>query len=62
MVDINSPIGTVFSGLSAPVVEDVGDGSDAVVASDRTRDVAVPCPVCRTPAAKVHGYQRRTPE
>ncbi|MGW6062871.1 transposase family protein [Streptomyces sp. NPDC055189] len=22
--------------------------------------MAVPCPVCRTPAARVHGYHRRT--
>ncbi|MEV6576514.1 ISL3 family transposase, partial [Streptomyces sp. NPDC051577] len=26
----------------------------------RTRDVAVPCPVCGLPTAKVHGYHRRT--
>ncbi|WP_435864225.1 transposase family protein, partial [Streptomyces mirabilis] len=60
MVDINSLMGTVFSGLSALVVEDVADGGDAVVVSARTRDVAVPCPVCGTPTAKVHGYHRRT--
>ncbi|MFE2717876.1 ISL3 family transposase [Streptomyces mirabilis] len=50
----------MFSGLSALVVEDVADGGDAVVVSARTRDVAVPCPVCGTPTAKVHGYHRRT--
>ncbi|MFG3370904.1 transposase family protein [Streptomyces sp. NPDC090032] len=26
----------------------------------RTRDVAVPCPVCRTPAVRVHEYHHRT--
>ncbi|MGW1624933.1 ISL3 family transposase [Streptomyces sp. NPDC002172] len=60
MVDINSLMGTVFSGLSVLVVEDVADGGDAVVVSARTRDVAVPCPVCGTPTVKVHGYHRRT--
>lgn len=53
-------MGTVFSGLSVLVVEAVADGGDAVVVSARTRDVAVPCPVCGTPTAKVHGYHRRT--
>ncbi|MFF7648238.1 MULTISPECIES: ISL3 family transposase [Streptomyces] len=50
----------MFSGLSVLVVEDVVDGGDAVVVTARTRDVAVPCPACRTPTAKVHGYHRRT--
>ncbi|MFG2794788.1 ISL3 family transposase [Streptomyces sp. NPDC048419] len=50
----------MFSGLSALVVEDVADGGDAVVVSARTRDVAVSCPVCETPTAKVHGYHLRT--
>ncbi|MFF9128568.1 ISL3 family transposase [Streptomyces sp. NPDC014889] len=50
----------MFSGLSVLVVEDVADGGDSVVVAARTRDVAVPCPVCRTPTAKVHGYHRRT--
>ncbi|MFD5475224.1 ISL3 family transposase [Streptomyces sp. NPDC127105] len=53
-------MGTVFSGLSALAVEDVADGGDAVAVSARTRDVAVPCPVCGTPTAKVHGYHHRT--
>ncbi|MFF4180792.1 transposase family protein [Streptomyces sp. NPDC001750] len=51
---------TGFSRLSVLVVEDVADSGDAVVVSARTRDVAVPCPVCGTPTAKVHGYHRRT--
>ncbi|WP_456293485.1 ISL3 family transposase [Streptomyces azureus] len=59
-MDINSLISTVFSGLSVLVVEDVEGCGDAVVVTARTRDVAVPCPVCRTPTAKVHGYHRRT--
>lgn len=52
-MDVNSLVGTVFSGLSVLVVEDG-------VVTARTRDVAVPCPACRTPTAKVHGYHRRT--
>ncbi len=51
---------TVFSGLSELVIEDVVDGGDAVVVTARTRDVAVPCPVCAAPTAKVHGYHHRT--
>ncbi|MCD9904326.1 ISL3 family transposase [Streptomyces sp. MT29] len=50
----------MFSGLSVLVIEDVADGGDAVVVMARTRDVAVPCPVCGTPTAKVHGYHGRT--
>ncbi|MFE1989850.1 ISL3 family transposase [Streptomyces mirabilis] len=50
----------MFSGLSVLVVEDVADGDDAVVVTARTRDAAVPCPVCRTLTGKVHGYHRRT--
>ncbi|MFD7408609.1 ISL3 family transposase [Streptomyces sp. NPDC059866] len=50
----------MFSGLSALVVEDVADGGDAVVVTARTREDAVPCPVCGTPTAKVHGYHGRT--
>ncbi|WP_405777799.1 ISL3 family transposase [Streptomyces sp. NBC_01538] len=50
----------MFSGLSVLVVEDVEDCGDAVVVTARTRDAAVPCPVCRTLTAKVHGYHRRT--
>ncbi len=53
-------MGTVFSGLSDLVIEDVVDGGDAVVVTARTRDVAVPCPVCGAPTAKVHGYHHRT--
>ncbi|MEI5097716.1 ISL3 family transposase [Streptomyces sp. PmtG] len=50
----------MFSGLSALVVEDVADGGDGVVVTARTRGEAVPCPVCGTPTAKVHGYHGRT--
>lgn len=59
-MDVNSLVVTVFSGLSALFVEDVADGGDAVVVTARTREDAVPCPVCGTPTAKVHGYHGRT--
>lgn len=52
-------VGTVFSGLSALVVEDVAEGCGMVVVTARTQDVAVPCPVCGTATAKVHGYHHR---
>ncbi|EDX21158.1 hypothetical protein SSAG_00949 [Streptomyces sp. Mg1] len=54
---VNSLMGTVFSGLSALVVEDVMDDGDEVVVTARTRDVAVPCPVCRTPVLGVDGFE-----
>jgi len=50
----------VFSVLSALVVEDVTEIGGMVVVTARTRDVAVPCPVCGTVPAKVHGYHQRT--
>ncbi|MFI9006808.1 ISL3 family transposase [Actinosynnema sp. NPDC053489] len=50
----------MFSGLSALVIQDVADGGGMVVVTARTRDAAVPCPVCGTPTVKVHGYHRRT--
>ncbi len=59
-MDGNSLTEIVFSGLSVLVIEDVADGGDAVVVTARTREVGVPCPVCGTPTAKVHGYHGRT--
>ena len=50
----------VFSGLSALVVEDVVDDGEAIRVVARTRDGAVPCPVCGTPTGQVHGFQGRT--
>jgi transposase len=59
-MDVDSLVGTVFSGLSALVVEDVAENSGMVVLAARTRDVAVPCPACGTATARVHGYHHRT--
>ncbi len=58
-MDVHSVVGTVFSGLSALIVEDVAEGGGLVVVTARTRDVAVPCSVCGTATAKVHGYHHR---
>ncbi|MEU1227993.1 ISL3 family transposase [Streptomyces sp. NPDC005828] len=50
----------MFSGLSPLAVEGVADDGDTVVITARTRGMAVPCPVCGMPTAKVHGYHGRT--
>jgi hypothetical protein len=60
MIDVTELVGTVFSGLSALVIEDVADGSDVIVVRAGTRDVAVACPGCGTGTARVHGYRDRT--
>lgn len=59
---VDSLVGTVFSGLSALVIEDMAEGGGMVAVTARTRDVAVPCPVCgtATATATVHGYHQRT--
>lgn len=60
MRDINSLVRTAFSGLSALVVEDVVDEGEVIRLSARTREEAVPCPMCGTPTARVHGFHVRT--
>jgi transposase len=60
MIDVTELVGTVFSGLSALVIEDVADGGDVIVVRARTRDAAVACPGCGTETARVHGYHDRT--
>jgi hypothetical protein len=44
MRDANELVGTVFSGLSALVVEGVTDEGEVIGVSARTRDKPVPCP------------------
>lgn len=60
MRDVNSLVETVFSGLSALVVEDVVDEDEVIHVSARTRQESVPCPMCGTPTVKVHGFHGRT--
>jgi transposase len=60
MIDATELMGTVFSGLSALVLEDARDGGDVIVVRARTRDSAVACPECGIETARVHGYHERT--
>jgi FixJ family two-component response regulator len=60
MIDAIELMGTVFSGLSALVIEDAGDDDGAICVQARTRDEAVACPRCGTATVRVHGYHERT--
>jgi transposase len=60
MVDVTEFAGTVFSGLSALVIEDVEDAGEAICVRARTRRGAVACPGCGTETARVHEYRERT--
>jgi transposase len=60
MIDAIGLAGTVFSGLSALVIEGVEDAGEAICVRARTRDGAVACPGCGTQTARVHGYYERT--
>jgi transposase len=53
-------VSTVFSGLSALVIEDVRDAGEVICLRARTRDQAVACPGCGTRTTRVHGYHERT--
>jgi transposase len=61
MVDAEELVGTVFSGLSSLVIEDVEDAGDTIVVRARTRDEPVSCPACGQKTSRVHGYHERTP-
>src|SRR5215470_12054535 len=60
MNDATGLVSMVFSGLSALVIEDAEDAGEVICVRARTRDVAVACPDCGTPTARVHGYYVRT--
>jgi transposase len=60
MIDMTELVGTVFSGLSALVIEDVEDAGDVIVVRARTRGGAVACPGCGAETARVHEYRERT--
>ena len=53
-------VSTVFSGLSALVIEDVRDAGEVICVRARTRDQPVACPGCGTATSRVHGYHERT--
>jgi transposase len=52
--------GTVFSGLSALVIEDVQDAGELICVRARTAGRGVACPACGAVTARVHGYHERT--
>jgi transposase len=60
MNDVVELVNIVFSGLSALVIEDAEDAGEVICVRARTRDVAVACPGCGAPTARVHGYYERT--
>jgi transposase len=60
MIDVTELVGTVFSGLSALVIEDVEDAGEVICVRARTRDGAVACPGCGAETARVHEYRERT--
>ena len=60
MIDAMELVRTVFSGLSALVIDDVEDAGEEICVRARTRDGAVPCPACGEETARVHGYHERT--
>jgi hypothetical protein len=60
MIDAIELVRTVFSGLSALVIDDVEDAGDVICVRARTRDGAGACPGCGTETARVHEYRERT--
>jgi transposase len=60
MIDVTEFVRTVFSGLSALVIEDVEDAGDEIVVRAGTRAGAVACPGCGAETGRVHGYHERT--
>jgi transposase len=60
MIDAMGLVGTVFSGLSALVIEGAEDAGEVICVRARTRDGAVACPGCGTATARAHGYYERT--
>ena len=60
MIDAEELVMTVFSGLSALVIEGVEDAGDVIWVRARTRDEPAACPGCGTETGRVHGYHERT--
>jgi transposase/transposase IS204/IS1001/IS1096/IS1165 family protein len=60
MIDAEGLVGTVFSGLSALIVEGAEDAGDTIVVRAGTRDEPVACPCCGAETSRVHGYHGRT--
>jgi zinc-finger of transposase IS204/IS1001/IS1096/IS1165 len=60
VIDVIELVGTVFSGLSVLVIEDVEDTGEVICVRARTPDGAVACPGCGAETARVHEYRERT--
>jgi transposase len=60
MIDVTELVGTVFSGLSALVIEDVEDAGEVIRVRARSTGGEVPCPGCGAGTGRVHGYYERT--
>ena len=60
MIDAIGLVGTVFSGLSVLVIEDVEDAGDVIAVRARTPGGPVACPGCGAETGRVHGYHGRT--
>jgi transposase len=59
MINVAKLMGTVFSGLSALVIEDIEDADEVIVVRAQTRGAPVACPACGTETSRVHGYHER---
>jgi transposase len=60
MIDVADLVGTVFSGLSALVIEDVEDAGEVIRVRAMSTGGEVPCPGCDAGTGRVHGYHERT--
>lgn len=60
MHDINELVGTVFSGFSPLVIEDVRDEGRRILVRARTPCGTARCPDCGAGSGRVHGYHVRT--
>lgn len=60
MIDVNKLVGTVFSGLSPLVVQDVCDEGELIRVRARTSGDPAACPDCGVLTGRVHGYHGRT--
>jgi transposase len=60
MIDVTELVGTVFSGLSALVIEDVEDAGEVIRVRAVSTGGEVPCPGCGAGTRHVHGYHERT--
>jgi hypothetical protein len=58
MIGVEELVRTVFSGLSALVIEDVKDAGDTIIVRTRTRDEPVACPGCGVETARGRRWRK----